>query len=556
MTLNDKDAMPTAGVWHAYTIFIKRSIIGDAPDTESNNWRDNLFANIITYFIPSSFLALVPGVIISFMSGNQLIGIVDILAFLLIVTLTLYKGFSLVSRKVSFVAILYSLSVFLTISLSLFGPGMIYLLTTSVLTSIILPRKWGFVSAFVNLMICSVCALLIAFKLISSPLLSYDLVSWIAVSSNLVFLSFVSVVVINYAITKLETTLASDVLLKEENKKVIKNLAYSEQRLLQAQALAHLGSWQLDFSTGVAIWSEEACRIYGLDPDDRIQSYENWLSFNHPDDMGEIIWMTSEARKKSSDAGFYHRILRKDGSIRHLYSQARYELDENGVPTGMYGVAHDVTELKRYQEDLRKSNERFELINKAAREAILDWDIINDVTYWGNGFTEIFGYAPIEYHDHLLSDNIHQDDKEAAMKLLQVTLDDPEKDLLYREFRYLRADRSIAFVQIRTVLIRDHNGKAIRAIASIMDVTSLIEKRNAIEKQNVALREIAWIQSHVIRSPLTKIMGLTNLLAHKNEHGLDEGDLIREIQTASDELDIVIRDIVSKTIVVEETLTY
>lgn len=545
------------GIWYTYKAFIKNSIIGNyPPDTQSiYYWRDNLFANIITYFLPGSVVALIPGVIISFVSGNQLIGIIDILAFILIVALTLNTRLSLAFRKVSFVATIYGLSVFLIISLSLFGPGMIYLLAVSVLTTIILPRPWGVASTFANLLICFCCGLIIAFRLVDSPLQSYNLGSWIAVSSNLVFLSFVLVVVINYAIAKLETTLIAEVALTKENKQVIKNLAHSKQRLMQAQELAHLGSWELSFPDGIAVWSKEACSIYGLDPDDNMQSYENWLSFNHPDDMAEIMRLTNEARKTFSDAGFFHRIVRKDGSIRDLYSLARYELDENGVPVGMYGVAYDVTELKRNQEELRKSNERFELINKATREAILDWDIVNDVTYWGNGFTEIFGYSHDEYHNHLLSDNIHPDDREDALNLLWVTLDDPKKNILYREFRFLKADKTVTYVQIRTVLIRNEEGKAIRAIASIMDVTNLVEKRKAIEKQNVAMREIAWIQSHVIRSPLTKIMGLITLLKHRAEYGMDENDLIEEIQAAAEIMDKVIHEIVSKTEIVEEKLS-
>ncbi len=58
-----------------------------------------------------------------------------------------------------------------------------------------------------------------------------------------------------------------------------KKLRHSEFRLKQAQAIAHIGSWELDLTTGIAEWSEEACRIYGLDPANHLHTYEEWLSF-------------------------------------------------------------------------------------------------------------------------------------------------------------------------------------------------------------------------------------------------------------------------------------
>lgn len=552
----NSESIPRAGIWQRYKAFIADHFKAGLPGNAQNvaQWRDRLFIQIITYFLPFSFIALIPGVAMSFISGHLVIGVIDLSAFALILSVLLVRNLSLMLRKVIFLSILFSLSIALIMSLSLWGPGLLYLLMICVLTTIILPKGWGYISACANLAVCILCAMLIYDSAFSFPLQAYGLGTWIAVSSNLVFLSFVVVAVLNHAIDVLERTLANDAMLRSENLKVIRNLKHSERRLNQAQALGHLGNWELDFATGTAFWSEEACRIYGLPVDDNVQSYETWASYNHPDDVDEMMYVINEARKTFSKSGVFHRIIRKDGQVRHLYSESHYDFDEGGQLIGMYGIAQDITELKVYQEELSRSNERFELVNRAAREAILDWDIVQDVTFWGNGFTEIFGYDPSDYHNHLLSGNIHPEDRDDALGILRRTLDDATQSTLYREFRYLRADRSIAHVQIRTVLIRDKSGKAIRAVSSLMDVTDLVRKSKKLEQQNDALREIAWIQSHEIRSPLACIMGLIDMLKYKDEHGMDEKMLIYEIEKAAEKLDGVIHDIVRKTEAFEQRL--
>lgn len=544
-----------AGMWAVYKAFIASRIMGGRVYETQNiaYWRDHLFSQMITYFLPCCLIALLPCVALSFASGHPYIGAIDVLAFVLILSIILVKKLSLTFRKIAFITVIYSLSAVLLVFLGLFGPGGIYLLSLCVLTTIILPKFWGYISACANLLVCICCGVLISLKLFDMPFQAYSTVAWIAVCSNLVFLSFVVVAVVSRAIEGLENTLINADLLREQNLKVIKNLEYNERRLKQAQSLAHIGSWELSFSTGIALWSAEACRIYGLDAEDNVQSFENWVAFNHPEDNDGVLRIIDEARKSSSNVGVFHRIVRRDGEVRYLYSESHYEFNDEGQPIGMYGIAHDITEVRESQEELRKSNERFELVNQATREAILDWDIVADTTFWGNGFTEIFGYKAADFHNHLLSDNIHPEDRTDALDFLYRTLNDPLENVLYHEFRFLRADRSIAHVQIRTVLIRDCAGKAIRAVSSLMDVTDLVKKNKELKMQNLALKEIAWIQSHEIRSPLACIMGLIDLLDHKDEHSIDESKLINEIQGAAEKLDQVIRKIVRKTEAVESS---
>lgn len=331
-------------------------------------------------------------------------------------------------------------------------------------------------------------------------------------------------------------------------------LVNSEFRLRQAQAVAHFGNWTMSGpSANETVWSEELCRIFGVPENENHQTIESWLSFIHPDDVNSVVDLIQEAGKEHNNTSFFYRIIKKDGNIRHLHSQAYYEYNKNGEPIGMYGVAHDITEMKKNEDELSKSNETFKLINLASREAIFVWDIINDTTVWGEGFTEIFGYQPHQYHNHLLSDNIYPEDASYVHEALQKTLADPTNNQLAIEFRYLTASRKIAYVTLRSIFVRDENGKPLRAIAVLMDITALAEKNYMLEKQNAALIEVAWIQSHVIRAPLASLMGLMTLLKHREQFGVTEQEVLNNMEKATSELDSVIHEIVKKAELVTGT---
>ncbi|HEU4717074.1 MAG TPA: PAS domain-containing sensor histidine kinase, partial [Bacteroidia bacterium] len=117
---------------------------------------------------------------------------------------------------------------------------------------------------------------------------------------------------------------------------------------------------ELDFATGVAKWSDESCRIYGLSPEDNMHSFKSWLSFIHPDDRQRVIGEIQEAEKTGSGTSIKHRIVRPDGSIRYILSESRPEFGPDGRPVGVYGTAHDVTENTVLEQSLQASYKELE----------------------------------------------------------------------------------------------------------------------------------------------------------------------------------------------------
>jgi PAS domain S-box-containing protein len=122
-------------------------------------------------------------------------------------------------------------------------------------------------------------------------------------------------------------------------------LLHSELRLIEAQAIAHVGSWEINFATGISLWSEEACRIYGLSIQEKHQSYQDWLSFIHPEDLEFVVKTTKQAEASHSSSAFYHRVVRRNGEVRYIYSKTEFDF-RDGLPVGLHGIAHDITEQK------------------------------------------------------------------------------------------------------------------------------------------------------------------------------------------------------------------
>ncbi len=132
---------------------------------------------------------------------------------------------------------------------------------------------------------------------------------------------------------------------KEKQRKLAEEkLAQSELLLNKAQLIAHIGSLEVDIETRKEIWSNEMYRILGLLPDEIEPTREALLSFIHPEDLSFVINNIEQARKEFRDMSFYNRIIRKDGTVRYIYFESKYEFDTQEKPIKAHGIIHDITE--------------------------------------------------------------------------------------------------------------------------------------------------------------------------------------------------------------------
>jgi len=331
-----------------------------------------------------------------------------------------------------------------------------------------------------------------------------------------------------------------------EMKESVEKLKYSELRLKQAQGIAHIGSWERNFSTGVALWSEEQCNIYGLSPENDKQTYESWLSFVHPDDREQVMKINEAARSTLSNTDFYHRIIRMDGSLRHIHVQAQHEFDIMGNPVGIYGVSHDMTDAKIAEEKIMYSASRLKQAQEIAHLGSWELGFATGVGIWSEEHCKIYGLTP-EDNKHTYESwlsFIHPDDLEHVIKVNEA--DTPTLSNVSFYHRIIRRDGTVRYMHTQALFEINTDGKPVGLYGVAHDITEQQTNIMQIKAQNKQLREIAWIQSHKVRGPVATILGLAQLFQNK-EYEVDTEEIIEGILYSSEQLDTVIREIVKKS---------
>lgn len=151
-------------------------------------------------------------------------------------------------------------------------------------------------------------------------------------------------------------TVFCGVLLDVTDRKLAETAISESQRQLQeAQRLAHVGNWELNVTTGTVTWSEELFRIHGLEPAATAPTREQQVALIHPEDLE--FWGTEVQRGVDFGIpfGFDYRILRPDGTLRHLNALGRAETDANGNVVKLLGTAIDITDRKNAEAALRQA---------------------------------------------------------------------------------------------------------------------------------------------------------------------------------------------------------
>jgi PAS domain S-box-containing protein len=135
-------------------------------------------------------------------------------------------------------------------------------------------------------------------------------------------------------------------------------------RLVEAQHVAHIGSWEWDVAANSIWWSDEMYRVHGLTVGSPI-TYQRFLSAVHPDDRARVQEIVGTSASTGDAFTFEHRAVKPDGTVVTLYSRGRVVMGEDGRAIRMLGIGHDITERKRAEE------ERLELVHEQAarREA-------------------------------------------------------------------------------------------------------------------------------------------------------------------------------------------
>lgn len=132
------------------------------------------------------------------------------------------------------------------------------------------------------------------------------------------------------------------------------------RRLAEVEALSGIGSWEWDIETNRLYWSEQLCRVYGIEPDPAPITFEDFLERVHPDDRDDVVAAVRGAFERAGSFETEHRAVHPDGAVRVIFGRGHVLTDAAGTPIRMLGSGQDLTEeraaaAERAAEDRRRA---------------------------------------------------------------------------------------------------------------------------------------------------------------------------------------------------------
>jgi len=146
---------------------------------------------------------------------------------------------------------------------------------------------------------------------------------------------------------------------------LVAELEAERARLITAQAVASIGSWETELATLATVWSAETHRIFEIIPEHFQPTHAGFLQLVHPEDRAAVEDAFVQSRDHCSSGAIEHRLLMPDGRIKLVQERWRIVCDEHGAPTRAVGTCQDITE-RRHMEQQYLRAQRMESIGTLA----------------------------------------------------------------------------------------------------------------------------------------------------------------------------------------------
>ncbi len=222
-------------------------------------------------------------------------------------------------------------------------------------------------------------------------------------------------------------------------------------------------------------------------------------------------------------------------------------VDAEGIPSEMQCIGLDITERIKAEKALKESEQRYSDLFHLSPQPMWVYDIDTlKILNVNEAAINHYGYSLEEFLNMTIR-KIRPDSEIPKLEASIQQLKQKEKHYSRGEYLHEKRNGEQIIVEIRSNILSYQGKKAKLVLAT--DITERHKHIKAIEVQNEKLKEIAWMQSHVVRAPLARIMGLIELLKDSSSP-IDEKEraqLLEDILRSATEFDEIIRNIVRTT---------
>ena len=268
-------------------------------------------------------------------------------------------------------------------------------------------------------------------------------------------------------------------------------LVDSEARMRLAVDAADIGIFEFN-AAGQGYWSERNWRMRGLEPRNTIPSFDETAALVHPEDREEAVrnkrWQIESPDGTITEHEY--RVLRHDGTIRHLMSRSITQRDAEGALIKVVGINLDITERRRADDLLRRSEARFRLAIETAQLGVWDYDPITAETIWSARMWQMRGLpavdAPVTIEDIVAA--THPQDRARVEESVRAQRAGLRPGVIDHEYWVVQPDGSERLVRSRSVAVHEASGQLLQIIGVNQDITDQRAAETALRESEARFR--------------------------------------------------------------------
>jgi PAS domain S-box-containing protein len=276
-----------------------------------------------------------------------------------------------------------------------------------------------------------------------------------------------------------------------ERKLAEEELAGANERLRLAIESGSIGGWDYDVQTMKNVWFGKAHAQLGMGSDETSELRQEFWAHVHENDRERLENALRVAKDRHEDFAEEFRVVWRDGTIHWLRSRGRYYYAADGKPQRMHGISVDITESKNTEQALRESEQRLRLATQVARMYAYDWDVTTDLVMRSSEHVKILGLTePLRFLHQQFVNRIHPDDRPNFLAAIAgLTPENPTAEVTYR---LLASDGSLVWLRSNGRGFFDVEGRILRVIGMVADVTAQKFAEEALRTSEERLRMAQW----------------------------------------------------------------
>ncbi|MDX1545420.1 MAG: PAS domain S-box protein [Rhodothermales bacterium] len=278
-----------------------------------------------------------------------------------------------------------------------------------------------------------------------------------------------------------------------------RNAMLEQQTLLlkRGEEMAQVGHWRVDLVRGTVTWSDEVYRIHGRDPETFTPTLEAGINAYHPDDRERVSTYVQRAIEQAERFEFELRIVQPSGEVRHVVSRGECAVGAGGAVEALFGVFIDVTDRKRAELALRRSEARYRHLYNRTPVMLHSIDaegkLISVSDYW----LEKMGYEREDVLGRRSTEFLTEESQQRAKSILKAFYRTGYS--LNTPYQFVKRDGEVMDVLLSAVSERDEAGRVVRSLAVIVDVTERTRAEAALRRSENRFRLLHHITTQADR---------------------------------------------------------